>query len=303
MTVDSRPGPAKENSGPAKERPGPARERQWAVITGASAGLGADFARQLAERGWHLVLVARRLDRLQALADEIRNAHRDLEIEVIALDLALPDAATTLLERTTTRGRNVQALVNNAGFGTYGPFEDLDWPRQQEMLTLNILRLTELCWQFARHMRTHGLPSHILNVGSIAAFQPTPFFAAYGATKAYVRNFSESLAWELRDSAIRVSCLSPGATRTEFSDVAGIDIPAFADRTQMTSPDVVRRGVVGMLAGQTQIVPGFINHLTVLLSRLAPRSVLAWGAVQAMGGRAAMRRVRTDTPTTTRGES
>ena len=265
--------------------------RRWAVITGASAGLGADFARQLAARGWQLVLVARRLDRLQALADEIRNAHRDVEIEVIALDLGLPDAPTSLLERSTTRGRNVQALINNAGFGTYGPFEELAWERQQEMLTLNIARLTELCWQYARHMRGHGLPAHILNVGSMAAYQPTPFFAAYGATKAYVRNFSESLAWELRESSVRVSCLSPGATRTEFTDVAGIDVPAFADRTQMESPDVVRRGIDGMLAGRPEIVPGFINRLTALVSRLAPRRWLAWGAELVMGGRGAARRV------------
>ncbi len=270
--------------------------RRWAVITGASAGLGADFARQLAAQGWHLVLVARRLDRLQALADEIRNAHRDIEIEVIALDLAQPDAPTTLLDRATTRNRQVHALINNAGFGTYGPFEELPWSRQQDMLLLNIVRLTELCWQFARHMREHGQPAHILNVGSMAAFQPTPFFAAYGATKAYVRNFSESLAWELRDSAIRVSCLSPGATRTEFSDVAGIDIPALSDRTQMESPDVVRRGIAGMLAGKPQIVPGFVNHLNAWLARLLPRGVLAWGAVVAMGGRAAMRKRGGGTP-------
>ncbi len=263
--------------------------RRWAVITGASAGLGADFARQLAASGWHLVLVARRLDRLQALADEIRNAHRDVDIEVIALDLSQADAPAMLLERATARNRQIQALINNAGFGTYGPFEELPWDRQQEMLMLNVVRLTELCWLFARHMREHGQVAHILNVGSMAAFQPTPFFAAYGATKAYVRNFTESLAWELRDTAIRVSCLSPGATRTEFSDVAGIAIPALSDRTQMESPDVVRRGIAGMLAGKPQIVPGFINHLNAFISRLLPRRILAWGAVIAMGGRETMR--------------
>ncbi len=267
----------------------PVDSRRWAVITGASAGLGADFARQLAAQGWHLVLVARRLDRLQALADEIRNAHRDLEVEVIALDLSLPDAAPTLLERVTARNRQMHALINNAGFGAYGPFDELPWERQHEMLLLNVVRLTELCWLFARHMQAHGQPAHILNVGSVAAFQPTPFFSAYGATKAYVRNFSEGLAWELRDSAIRVSCLSPGATRTEFSDVAGIAVPAFADRTQMESPDVVRRGVAGMLAGKPQIIPGFINHLNAFVSRVLPRQVLAWGAVLLMGGRATMR--------------
>ncbi len=263
--------------------------RRLAVITGASAGLGADFARQLAAQGWNLVLVARRLDRLQALADEIRNAHRDLEVEVIALDLDLPDAPATLLDRATTRNRQVHALINNAGFGTYGPFEELPWERQQQMLTLNVMRLTELCWLFARHMSGHGQPAHILNVGSVAAFQPTPFFSAYGATKAYVRNFSESLAWELRDSAIRVSCLSPGATRTEFSDVAGIDIPALSDHAQMESSAVVRIGIAGMLAGKPQIVPGFVNILTAFISRLLPRRLLAWGAVIAMGGRATMR--------------
>ncbi len=263
--------------------------RRWAVITGASAGLGADFARQLAARGWQLVLVARRLDRLQALADEIRNAHRDIAVEVIALDVSLPDAPDALLERATARNRKVHILINNAGFGTYGPFDELPWERQHEMLMLNVVRLTELCWRFAGHMRAHGEPAHILNLGSVAAFQPTPFFAVYGATKAYVRNFTESLAYELRDSAVRVSCLSPGATRTEFSDVAGIAIPALSDHAQMESPDVVRRGIDGMLAGKPQIIPGFINHLIAFISRVLPRQVLAWGAVIAMGGRATMR--------------
>ena len=200
-----------------------------------------------------------------------------------------PDAPTTLLDRATTRNRQVHALINNAGFGTYGPFEELAWERQQQMLTLNVMRLTELCWLFARHMSGHGQPAHILNVSSVAAFQPTPFFSAYGATKAYVRNFSESLAWELRESAIHVSCLSPGATRTEFSDVAGIEIPALSDHAQMESSAVVRIGIAGMLAGKPQIVPGFVNILTALISRLLPRRLLAWGAVIAMGGRATMR--------------
>lgn len=264
--------------------------RRWAVITGASAGLGADFARQLGAQGWNLVLVARRLDRLQALADEIRNAHRETEIEVIALDLLQPDAAVTLLERATTRNRKVAALINNAGFGFYGPFEELAWERQAEMLTLNMVRLTELCWQFVRHMKSHGESAHVLNVGSMAAFQPTPYFAAYGATKAYVRNFSEALAYELRDTAIRVSCLSPGATRTEFSDVAGIAIPAMSDRAQMDSPVVVQTAITGMLAGKPQIIAGVLNHLNAWISRFLPRRVLAWGAVQAMGGRATMLR-------------
>ena len=269
-----------------------ADSRRWAVITGASAGLGADFARQLAALDWHLILVARRLDRLQALADEIRNAHRSTEVEVIALDLGGDDAAPLLLERATARGRNVQMLVNNAGFGVYGPFEELPWPRQHAMMNLNMMRLTELCWHFVGHMRAHGQPSHVLNVGSMAAFQPTPFFAAYGATKAYVRNFTEALSWELRDTSVRVSCFSPGATRTEFADVAGVHIQPLADRTQMDSPDAVRRAVAGMLAGKAQIVPGWINHLNALLTRLAPRRALAWGAEIAVGGRAAMRSQR-----------
>lgn len=272
-------------------------EQKWAVVTGASAGLGADFARQLAARGWNLILVARRLDRLQALADEIRNAHRETEIEVIALDLGLPDAGQTLLDRATTRNRHVQALVNNAGFGIYGPFEQIEWQRQTEMLTLNIVRLTELCWLFARHMRGHGQPAHILNVGSMAAFQPTPYFSAYGATKSYVRNFTEALAWEFRETNVKVTLFSPGATRTEFSDVAGINIPKAFEGAQMDSPHVVRLALEGMLAGKVEVVPGFLNLLTGVSSRLLPRKLLARAAVFTMGGRKTMRQTFTPPPT------
>jgi hypothetical protein len=145
-------------------------------------------------------------------------------------------------------------------------------------------------------MQAHGAPAHIVNVGSMAAFQPTPHFAAYGATKAYVRNFTESLAFELKDSAIRVSCLSPGATRTEFSDVAGIEIPAAADRAQMDSPTVVRIALDGMAAGKPQIIPGVINHLNALASRLLPRRFLAWAAALVMGGRTTVRTPKDGTP-------
>ena len=262
---------------------------RWAVITGASAGLGADFARQLAARGWNLVLVARRADRLRALADELRNAHRTIEVEVVPLDLQREDAAQVLLERATDRGRHIHALLNNAGFGLYGPFEEVPWEQTLGMMTLNMTRLTELTWVFVRHMREHGEPAHVLNVGSVAALQPVPYFSAYGATKAYVRNFSEGLAYELKGTNVHVTLLAPGATRTEFSDVAGIAIPKLADNAQMASDVVVRQALDAMLAGRASVVPGLVNWGNALSARLFPRQFLAAMAVRLMGGRSTMR--------------
>src|SRR5512139_623800 len=185
-----------------------------ALITGASAGLGVDFARQLSAKGKRLVLVARRKDRIEALAAELGNAR------AVAADLSLPDAADRLMTEIAAHGEHVDLLVNNAGFGLAGKIAELDAKRQRQMIDLNCGALVELAHAVLPSMidRKQG---HILNVASTAAFQPGPGMAVYFATKAFVLSFSEALHEEVRKDGVVVTALCPGPTGTEFGEVAG----------------------------------------------------------------------------------
>jgi len=254
-----------------------------ALVTGASSGLGVDFARQLAARGFHLVLTARRRDRLLALAEELRAAHR-IEVECVDLDLGTPGAAGLLFERATAGGP-LHALVNNAGFGLYEAMAELPILRIQALLQLNIGALTELSWYAVRHMRDHGEPGYVLNVASIAAYQPVPYFAAYGASKSYVRDFSEALAYEQSGSNVSVTCLCPGGTWTEFSEVAGQQLTPLAKASMMDSSATARIGLDAMFARRRNVVAGKMNTVSMFLTRLAPRRFTAWAAQYALGGR------------------
>jgi len=238
-----------------------------ALITGASAGLGAEFARQLAARGMRLVLVARREDRLRALADELGNAR------VISIDLSAPDAAERLMADLDVVGETVELLINNAGFGQIGRFATLDGKRQREMIDLNVGTLTDICRAVAPRMieRKSG---GILNVASTAAFQPGPNMAVYFATKAYVLSFTEALHEELKPHGVHVTALCPGPTRTEFGDVAGFGGNGMFDRIAMTAPFVVAAGLAGLGKNKAVVVPGAINKIGAASTRFAPRSIV-----------------------------
>jgi len=241
--------------------------RPATLITGASAGLGVEFARQCAARGDEVILVARRKDRLNALAAELGKAH------VIAADLAKPKAATDLLKEIKSRGLWVQTLINNAGFGLRGRFDALPLPRQLEMIDLNVRSLTHLCFVMLDDMRAHG-GGAILNVASTAAFQPGPNMAVYFATKAYVLSFTEALHEEWKDRGIKVSALCPGPTRTEFGEVAGIKTLGSFDKLSMDAAPVVRAGLRGLENNDAVVIPGFTNKLGAWSTRLAPRSTV-----------------------------
>lgn len=261
----------------------------WAIVTGASSGIGAELARSLATRQFNLVLSARRLDRLEALAAELRGAHR-VEVEIVALDLALPASVDQLLARALRPGRHFQVLVNNAGIGVYGPADELPWPQVDGMLRLNVAALTELSMRLLPVLTASGRRAHILHVASIAALQPVPYFAAYAATKSYVRDFSYALRRELRGGPVSVTCLLPGGTWTEFADTAGLALSPMARRSMMTAAAVAEAGVAGMLAGRAEVVPGWLNKLIAWSTALGPRWLSAWAAERAMGG-SAMRRL------------
>ena len=241
--------------------------RPATLITGASAGLGVEFARQCVKRGEEVILVARRRDRLNKLAAELGKAH------VIAADLSKPKAAEKLLAEIARRGLWVRTLINNAGFGLRGRFDALALDRQLEMIDLNIRSLTNLAFVALDNMRAHG-GGAILNVASTAAFQPGPNMAVYFATKAYVLSFTEALHEEWKDRGIKVSALCPGPTRTEFGDVAGIKTLGSFDRLAMEAEPVVRAGLEGLDRNQAIVIPGTTNKIGAWSTRLAPRSTV-----------------------------
>jgi short-subunit dehydrogenase len=235
------------------------------LITGASAGLGAEFARQCAARGERVVLVARRRERLEELAAEIGGA------EIIVADLSEPGAGTRVVGEAITRDLWIRTLINNAGFGLIGQFERLSLAKQLEMIDLNVRALTNLSFVVLNDMRLRG-EGAILNVASTAAFQPGPKMAVYFATKAYVLSFTEALHEELKPYGIKVSCLCPGPTRTEFGEVAGFGGNGLFDRVAMEAPEVVRAGLRGLDRNHAVVVPGFINKTVAASNRFAPRS-------------------------------
>jgi short-subunit dehydrogenase len=241
--------------------------RPVALITGASAGLGVEFARQLSKRGHRLVLAARRKDRLDELAKELGNAR------AVAIDLSKKDSAAMLMADIEANGETVDLLVNNAGFGLIGRFAELDATREREMIDLNVGALTDLCRAVAPAMieRKSGA---ILNVASTAAFQPGPKMAVYFATKAFVLSLSEAIHEELRPHGIKVSCLCPGPTRTEFGEVAGFGGNGLFDRVAMEADQVVEVGLKGLEANDAVVIAGWMNKVTAASTRFAPRSVV-----------------------------
>jgi uncharacterized protein len=243
-----------------------------ALVTGASAGLGVDFARALAAEGHDLILTARRLDRLDTLAAELRAAH-GINVETIAGDLAEPGGAGALIAEVAKRGLAVNTLINNAGFGASGPFAEQDRGRLLAMIDLNCRALVELCHAVLPgmiQMRSGG----ILNVASTAAFQAGPGMAVYYASKAFVLSFSEALHEEVRGQGVRVAVLCPGPTRTEFFDAAGTSSDFALRRLAGDPQKVVRDGLAALAANRAVRISGTMNAVMAHATRFTPRFVL-----------------------------
>ena len=244
-----------------------------ALVTGASSGIGEEFARVLAEQGANLVLVARREDRLKQLADALRTAH-GVEVDVEALDLGTPDAPAELHRRTLEAGLAVDLLVNNAGFGVYGPHMEIPWERERQMLQLDIVALAQLTKLYVADMLGRGR-GRVLQVASIGAYQPTPTYAAYSAAKAYVLSFGEALDYELRGTGVRCTVLSPGVTKSEFLEVSGQPLRPYHRLTMMSARQVVEIGLRASLRGQPSVIPGLSNKIAAFSLRFAPRRAQA----------------------------
>ncbi|MFQ5732922.1 MAG: SDR family NAD(P)-dependent oxidoreductase [Planctomycetaceae bacterium] len=241
---------------------------RWALVTGASSGIGEAFARQLAARGMHLVVAARRQDRLEKLAEDLHTRHGTLT-DILSADLSDPEAPARLLEEIRNRERRIEVLVNNAGFAVVGDLLSTDRRKVMEMLNVNVAALTELTYGLLPDMKQRGHGA-IVNVSSVAGFQPVAYMGAYAATKAYVLHFSEALWAEVRDAGVTVMALCPGVTRTEFFDVAGVT--GWLKKQRSHSPDrVVRKALKALEKKRQCVVPGFWNRMRSLFVRLASR--------------------------------
>jgi uncharacterized protein len=244
------------------------------LITGASAGIGSELARELARRSYNVVLVARRAERLQELAEELRLTH-GIHADVEPCDLTEADGRRDLIARLETGEREVVGVCNNAGLGTVAPLVEAGVAREQQVVRLNVEALHHLTAAFLPRMVADGAGA-ILNVASTAAFQPLPGFATYAASKAFVQSFSEAVHTELAGTGVSVTCLYPGFTHTEFGTNAGAraeerKLPEFLF---MEAPDVARVGIEAMVAGRRSAIPGLKNRVTMLGGRMAPRSLL-----------------------------
>jgi uncharacterized protein len=243
---------------------------QTALITGASGGLGATFAQELAARGMNTILVARSADKLQALTTELTAKYQQRN-DFIALDLVPAGAAATLANKVAEMGLQVDLLVNNAGFATYGNFESIELQRDRDQVLLNIATLVDLCHIFIPQMLERKSGS-IINLSSVVGFQPIPYMTVYAASKAFVLSFSEGLWAEYGDRGIRVLALCPGATATSFHEVAGQPVP---DRIS-TPQEVVVAGLKALERQQSYVIPGWMNFfLSGIVPRLLPRKMTA----------------------------
>jgi short-subunit dehydrogenase len=248
-------------------------QKKTALITGASSGIGLDFARLFAEGGYDVVLVARTESKLKTLADELSSKH-GVRALAVAADLADPAAPGRLMERLKAEGVQVEVLVNNAGYASYGAFAETDLDAELKMIQVNISALTALTKAVLPGMLARK-SGRILNVASTAAFQPGPLMAVYYATKAYVLSFSEALANETQGTGVSVTCLCPGPTKTGFQERAKMEESKLVKGKEiMDSGTVARAGYEALHRGQALIIPGFMNKVMAQSVRFLPRSAI-----------------------------
>lgn len=246
------------------------------LVTGASSGIGRDFALIFAEKGYDLCLVARNQSKLSEIRTEIEEEFK-VSVEIMSIDLSNNNSAQELFDSVCSKNMTIDILVNNAGFGTQGEHTDIELSKINQMIGLNITTLSNLCSLFGSEMKKNK-GGYILNVASTGAYGPMPYFAAYGASKSYVLNFSEALAKELDDYNIVVTCLSPGVTKTNFYNAAGVGDKSkgvWSNKTRMDSRRVAECGVKALFSKKLSVIPGAMNSFMMSLMRFFPRNLLA----------------------------
>lgn len=247
-----------------------------ALVTGASSGIGQDFARELAAGGCNLVLTARRLDRLEALKTELSSSC-SVDIQVVTGDLGTPEGVADILSMLTSEGLEIDILVNNAGFGSAGQFHDASAATALGMVQVNIASLVALTHALLLPMRERGFGAIVL-VGSINAYMPVAHFAVYSATKAFVRSFGEALSAECKGIGVTVTNVHPGGTATEFVDVADMKMNRFMESQLMPSRAVAKIGLTAAHGGSASVVTGLMNKMLVFILWVTPAALVRNGA-------------------------
>jgi hypothetical protein len=252
----------------------------YALITGASKGIGKAIAFELAAKGYDLLLVARSQDLLQQTATEI-NAKHPVQISVMAIDLSLSDAAQKVFDWTKQSGSSISILVNNAGYGLSGRFDSYPLEQHLAMLQVNCATLVQLTYLFLPELKQQK-DAHILNISSSAAYQAVPYLSLYAASKAMVLSFSRGLRYELKKTGVNVTCICPGATDTDFVNRAQVGEKAMrtAQKVNMTPEQVAKMAVSSMFAKKAEVITGAINKIGGFLTWLLPKSVLEGGAAK-----------------------
>ena len=254
---------------------------RWAVVTGASSGLGRGLGARLADRGMSLVLTGRNEARLDETADQIRRAAPGVKVETVAADLSTRSGVSALLDRVGDRP--IEVLINNAGFGSYGPFAQADAEREDEEVAVDVSAVITLARAFLPGMLARG-SGGILNVASTIAFQPAPYQAVYGASKAFVLSFSQALWAEARAAGVAVTALCPGPTRTGFVDALGADVGHTAIYRRLADPEaVIEAGLRALDKGRAVVIPGVRNRVIAESGRFMPREWLALVSARLLG--------------------
>jgi short-subunit dehydrogenase len=247
---------------------------KYALITGASKGIGKAMAEELASKGWNLLLVARSSSLLEAVAVSLKEKYK-IEADYLALDLAKPGASQLVYDWVQQKGVRIQALLNNAGYGLSGPFDKYSMQDNQDMMQVNMNTLIQLVNLFLPQLKQESR-SYILNIASSAAYQAIPYLSLYSATKAFVLSFSRGLKQELRGSSVSVTCVCPGPTDTDFASRAQVGAKGVkaAEKFNMSPEAVAKIAVESMLNGKTEVITGFVNKLSASFAWLLPKSLV-----------------------------
>lgn len=248
----------------------------YALITGGSKGIGKEMALILAEKGYNILLVARNEAELNGTKEEIKSKYQ-VQVLCLALDLSLANSPKQIFDWVKNENISFSILINNAGYGLWGYFDQISLQNQQSMMLLNMNSLVELTYLFLPILKTKP-QAYILNVASTASYQAVPGLGVYSATKAFVLSFSRALQFELKKTAVSVTCLSPGATSTNFTNRAGMsksaDLQATADKFSMPADVVAQFGIDAMFAKKNEVIPGFVNKLTVFATYFLPKRII-----------------------------
>ncbi len=246
----------------------------FALITGASGGIGLCLAEELAKKNFDLLIVARSEGKLKDIANNFSEKYK-IKVFYLSIDLSLTNSPQEVFNWATSQSREITILINNAGYGIWGGVENTPLADLQNMMQLNMTSLVSLCQVFIPELKKQS-KSYILNVASTASYQAVPYLTTYAATKSFVVLFSRGLSWELKDTSISVTCLSPGATSTGFVDRAGMDssLKEKAEKLSMTPKAVAKIGIDAMFEGKAEVITGFVNWLSAKLTNFLPKSLI-----------------------------